>query len=134
MSKEPYSQHAKTHIYEISVTTVAVMLLILILLSTRSYVTMRGYLSQDIQTAKKINEIDAKIDADILRTKSITTAMVEMTEQIDRLNRRIKGQMARIEELEHQLDGQDHSMTNIIKVKNDLLSRIARLEEESGKK
>ena len=126
-------RRAKASVYEISITAVAVMLLVLIALSTRSYGTMRSFVSQDIQTAKKLNEIEAKIDSDILRTKSVTTAMAQMGEEIDRLNRRIKGQMTRIEGLEHELDGQDHSMANIIKVKNDLLSRIAQLEEQSGK-
>ncbi len=120
--------HKRLIFAEIAITTVAVMLFVLIAINIKSYIMMKNFVSEDIQMSKKLYGIQKTIDLQAGQSEVSMTALVKMQNDLSALNQRLKGQMSRIEELENKIDGQNHTIAGAVKIKDDLLSRVTKLE------
>lgn len=122
----------KTLIAEIATTIIAVVSLALIAISINSYMAVKTLLSQDIQNAKRMNQMEKSLDANADDIKIFSSTTAQIKGELKTLNSRIKNQTLLIEELKSQSEGQDRVLAGVIKVKNDLLARVRQLEEQSA--
>lgn len=131
-SETAYRQNKKTLTSEIAITLIAVLSLVLTAISMNSYMAVKTLLAQDIRNAETINRMEKLLDACSRDAKTFALTATQIKDELKTSNNRIKNQTALIEDLRGQAEGQHRLMNSVVKVKNDLLARVARLEEQSA--
>ncbi|MEK7849344.1 MAG: hypothetical protein AAB213_00775 [Candidatus Omnitrophota bacterium] len=100
----------------------AVFAVLLLILNISAYSTIRNLTSGDIATARKLASIEAILEKNSRKLDSLS-------EELKASAYKAKIAHEQMAELEEKADGQSFVINNLVKAKDQLLSRVAKLEQ-----
>jgi hypothetical protein len=102
---------------------------LLLVLGASAFNTLKNLTSSEIITARKLSNIEELLAKNTLQLESFAKDFEQMKEEVKASSAKTQAAQERMAELEKKVDGQVFVINNLVKVKDQLVSRVAKLEQ-----
>jgi len=103
---------------------------VLLILNISAFVTIRSLISDGISTARKLSTIEKLLEKNSLQIENFAKDFNGIREDFRATTYKLKVSNEKMAELEKKADGQAFVINNLVKAKDQLLSRMAKLESQ----